>query len=108
MIKTFEAFKQEPKVGDYVICALNHTYNSRLEEYINFISVNIGRVIKINLNTQFKFKVKYNDTDYQKSRNPNNPNYPNNPSNWSLKGILFFSSNKEEMEIIIQANKYNL
>ena len=104
MIKLFEEYKKEPKVGDYVICTLSHMSNSRVE-YVNFISVNIGRVIKINLNTQFKFKVKYNDADYQKLIKLD---IPNNPSNWSLKGILFFSSNKEEMEIIIQANKYNL
>jgi hypothetical protein len=98
-IKRFESIKEDVKVGDYVIFKeISREYSP---EYLNFLCNNIGvikkirkkftRGIKIDVEFDKPFNTKYNDSGY-----------------FFTDEIEFISSNKEELQWILDAKKYNL
>jgi hypothetical protein len=107
-LKKYEQLKeQEPKIGDFVICTDNGITNDKnFESYLN---TNIGKIILIRDNDKDPYCVLYEDI----------------PSNFKVYAsivhdkirklikfnrdeIKYFSKNKEDLERIIIANKYNI
>lgn len=97
-----------PKRGDFVICNEGSSLdNWRLKKLQNFLATNIGRIVSDKLSSE-QFTVYYpnykDDLDLV--------NFFNNPSpgcRLMLEGeIEYFAETKEELEMIISANKYNL
>ena len=103
-IKTYEDLNiyKEPKIGDYVICTTNDTTSPGLKE---FLEQTIGKCI----NTNFNFLI----IEYQYV--PNEILYTNfDLTTGKIRrgvmkdDVLYYSPNKEELEIYLNANKYNL
>ena len=110
-LKTLETINDGPKIGDYIIVKSN----SPIYEINDFIENNIGQIFNI-----VKFKnSRYGNTYYTK--------YNNIPSEikvyfqylmlenklcyyrgYDSSSIIEYSKNKENLEIILQAKKYNL
>ena len=98
--KTYESINEdEPELGDYVICKESHEHEIVVQ---NFLSQNIGKIVE--MNKGYKYIVKYknipNDTKkyfiYQGTRG------------MDRNEIKYWSKDKEELESILNANKYNL
>lgn len=88
--KIFEAIHELPKEGDYVIVKNNKFKN------------NIGYVTKTRysrLPTMFRLDVKF-DTNFEK--------VVDNYSTIDIEDVTYWSENKEELEVFINSNKYNL
>ena len=120
-LKTYE-FKKEPKIGDYVI-----VYEKRGEIEVNdFYKNNIGRIVNLN-NNEYSDVAAYFDLDKEwdywiKFDIPKslfgevNHLKVEDYSNYFIKGvrpfdrkeIIYYSPNKEDLEVYIDANKYNL
>jgi hypothetical protein len=104
-IKTYEDINKEPQVGDYVIC---DDYFDKLTE---FEANNIGQITSIDddVDNGAPYNIKYNNIPYNIRTwffYNDDHNYGIRPM--SIEEIIFFSSNKEEVERYLQANKYNL
>jgi hypothetical protein len=98
-IKKFESNKDEPKIGDYVLTR-SKSWNHHLVTIANNkITNNIGKIINIgpksaitNSKIVKNYYVKHGNQDW-----------------WFIRDeIIYWSENKEELELILQANKYNL
>ena len=102
-IKTFEGLNnKEPKIGDYVICTTEDQTAPGLKE---FSEHTIGKCIK---NEIFVVTIQY---DYVPSEilYTNFDSTGKLPTRWMTKDdILYFSPNKEDLEIYIDSDKYNL
>jgi len=92
----------QPQVGYYVILnnLLNHRYNYDITQYI---TTHIGQVIVKSENNNYL--IKFNnvpdiDKDYDFALKNGWMDYKDN--------ILFFSKDKEKVEIYLNSNKYNL
>jgi len=100
-LKYFENI-EEPQVGDYVIC---EELSNLTPDICNFISSNIG-IIEYTKNDdgETSYYIKYEnvpeDIFFLTLRN--------NKRDMSREEIIHFSKNKEDLEYIINANKYNL
>jgi hypothetical protein len=90
-----------PKVGDWVICKSS---NDRDIELNQFLATNIGEVIMEDP-PEWDYEILYKDAPdwivdiahiYDKS------------IGFDREEILYWSKNKEELEYIVSANKYNL
>jgi hypothetical protein len=106
-LKKYESDNDEPKVGDYFIVTIfPKDYYS--EEYINFLKEHIGRIIRIdksyNVNNIAWILGKFLFTSDDSVQVKNSFNYV---QSFDFKHITF-SSNKEDLEAILQAKKYNL
>ena len=114
-IKTYEDLANNPEIGDYVIC----DEKGNDEEISDFEKNNIGRVVDYrtvyntnptfdSISTFFNIFVQYknvpneiyDDFDYHKRIA--------NCRIFSKKEIKYCSKNKEDLEIILQANKFNI
>jgi hypothetical protein len=123
-LKLFEDNKgyKRPKIGDYVICT---DYTKIEPDEKLFIENNIGQIISIDIaENPYKVKFKNIPKEYKTGRIstgnikvlsglPYNtfisPSFlENNCRYFNSKEILYFSSNKEDLKIIISAKKYNL
>ena len=109
--KIFESLNQgEPKIGDWVICELMQNISEIIpdnETLDTFISSNIGRIVRYeNLSdchsyyVRYKTKIPYNikkwfDVDIFKF-------------DFAREEIKYWSKNKNELELIVAAKKYNL
>lgn len=114
-IKTFENINI-PQVGDYVIMNFNANNFSLADnylytEYIEFVNNTIGKIIKIEYDRYDKYK--YIVTEYENV--PDSIRYHFNKDGYNkftdksdVRRISAFSRNKEDLEIILQAKKYNL
>jgi len=100
-----------PVIGDYVIC-----YEENMnDELSKFLSENIG-IIFLNFSDTCSEEIKYRDDSLVKYFNVPESikycfNYIDSSSSsriMSRKEIIYFSKNKEDLEIILTANKYNL
>jgi len=110
MIKVFEKFNneniEEPEIYDYVI--MKSSYG---EDINNFLCNNVGQITFIGADLQ-------NDNVYVVYPSSEIPKrlehyFRKHDKNVSLRifekhEILYYSKNREDLEIIIQANKYNL
>jgi hypothetical protein len=99
-LKLYENFNK-PEIGDYVIC--RSFYNNK---YLNiFLSENIGQIVIINDKSLYSYIVKYNSKDLKNLRTLfNNAGFRKFQEN----EILHFSKNKEDLELILSARKYNI
>jgi len=95
---------EEPVYNDWVICAEVLNTDKDLD---NFISNNIGKIVDIkyiyDINDD-QYTIKYDDVPYTLE-------YRFTKLNTRLmykNEIKYWSKNKEDLEIILQANKYNL
>lgn len=100
-VRTFESI-DKPRFGDYVICNETVWNNSFARE---FISSNIGQIVRINEKEEYPYVVKYENIptiiesgfiEIHKSRL------------FALNEILFFHKDKEMVKAYLQSNKYNL
>jgi len=91
--------EDEPKIGDYIIIK----YDSIVGNAYNFITNNIGKFIKYNSNRTFPYQIEFfnipNDIESY---------FNNNCRNYKYEEILYWSNNKEELELLIQSNKFNI
>ncbi len=127
-INTFEKWtlpffnKHKPKVGDYVICKVSF----RAEDLRKFIDNNIGIITKKrkpnlkwgeaefttyysvkydNIPEEFKRFFKSDDGSYHISNDEETFSGTNEVEE---NEIIHFSKNKEDLELILDTNKYNL
>jgi len=106
-LKTFENInthlrtqKEEPKVGDYVICKeIYSTYPDVKKFTIN----NIGTIISTSEPYPFVYLIAYENVPYNIKYY-----FENDTLYMSFKEIVEYSENKEDLEAILAANKYNL
>jgi hypothetical protein len=93
----------EPNVGDYVICT-NNFFNENLRE---FLQNNIGRIINGEKSSMDYYIVFYEDID-----DDLNKYFNELADGYEIpifeSEILYWNKNKEELQYIIDANKYNL
>ena len=108
-----EKFKEKPpidgpQVDDWVICTSqahkldpNNHQENELEMYIDFMSNNMGKIVSSKKLGVWNFDIYFE-------------NFPEELSGW-LNPVLFakdyidfHSPNKEDIEAILQANKYNM
>ena len=107
-LKTFENIKK-PQVGDYVLC-YEDAKDHNLKEFINN---NIGKISIIRDKGSYiecNYTIEYENipsiisnrfTNFKKGDKKNE-------RNMREEEIIFFSKNKEDVELYMQANKYNL
>ncbi len=90
MITKFKIFENinesEPKIGDYVICKTRSTDTIEFKKYVDN---NIGKIVD---NYLAYYYVKFKEKTYI----------------FTIGNILYWAKNKEDIEVLIQANKYNL
>jgi hypothetical protein len=92
----------KPQIGDYVIC--QEIFSRGLDEkhIINFLKSNIGQYVK-KQNTNNSYIVKYNKIPPElKIR------FIKGLRAFNESEIIHFSPNKEDLELILKTNKYNL
>jgi len=121
-IKTYENKNREPQIGDYVICEENIYQNIPDREkldYIleNFLNENVGKCINIitYLNDDI-YIIEYDNIplalyDYFKFKKNGTADIKFEMSKcrgMNRKEIIHFSPDKEDLEIMIAAKKYNL
>lgn len=116
--KLFENISQKLKIGDFVIC--KYYSNNDYQKLSDFISKNIGILMKKDGGDTVKveyFPISNEDKKifrkYRKDQGFDNPkskfNFsPDNYLIFDLDEVEYWSNNKEELETLIQANKYNL
>ena len=94
-LRTFEIDK--PQVGDYVL--MNSVSN--LQYVSEYILTHIGRITEIYYNGKYVI-VRYDAPPYLEA------NFKKGLRQFDIDFILHFSKNKEDLETIINSNKYNL
>ena len=102
-IKKFEMNEDKPSNGDYVICGGKYFSDSSFnKECLNLVINKIGIINNMtysysNLSCMIKYNLKKSDN-----------------INWSgnyfceLDDILYWSKDKEELELILKSNKFNI
>jgi len=95
--------KNEPKVGDYVIC-----YYSDNDVVNDTINNKIGIIVKINYDNNYPFKVKYNISYRDRSITREFKLKNSNSFEFNRSEIIHFSEDKDELEIILNSNKFNI
>jgi hypothetical protein len=104
-LKTYKQNTDEPQIGDYVIAV---TYVADLSDFVNN---NIGKIIR---QRQRKPGLPPIIEGYYKIQYQNIPpdiksDFFNDNSRLFLKkNIIHFSKNKEDLEIYLDQNKYNI
>lgn len=115
LFKIFESITTPPKIGDYVLIDSNLFHNYyRNELFCEYINSNIGQVIEIKI-TQDRFKFNENSVVVKFENIPKELSFfgdnffdRNNNRTCSISTLKCWSSNKEELETLITAKKYNL
>lgn len=101
--KIFEKLNELPKIGDYVLLDINN-YTSSPKIWQDFIKNNIGEIVEIDTEhggLSFIYKVKFE-------------NIPENVKDTFfihydyINSFLYWSSDKNELEMILNTKKYNL
>jgi len=96
-IKNFENSNIEPEVGDYVIA--HYIYTNSSNKTNNFMLNNVGRIVSIDNGKYiivYKQDIPFKHIKYARRISLTRDN------------IDYFSKNEENLEIIVQTNKYNL
>ena len=105
MITKFKLFetisKDEPEIGDWVVCNESELYS--YYDVINFTSNNIGKYIRYDTDFMGPYVIYYEEIPKTLEKY-----FSHNERNMSLDEIKYISKNKEELEYIIQTNKFNL
>ena len=113
--KIYEVYKEpnnwyaegEPKLHDYVILDINwHSHILKLDYFLNN---NIGQISKIKKDTKNRDNILYQIMYENPPEEFKRSYFQHNRFGYVyMAQIKHFSSNKEELEAIIDANKYNL
>ena len=102
-LKTYEAIKNQPLVGDYVICSENIINpNKEMRELIRFESENIGQLVEIYAG-EHDYKIKYENIPKFIGRN-----FDKNIRIFARSEIKYWAKTKEKLELKLQMDKYNL
>ena len=103
-IKTYEDVNNEPQIGDYVLCKQNEGFAKK--SINNIISKNIGKILSKFVDYYIVYydcfipeKLKYFFSNF------NGPKYSRLIKKYEIE---HFSSNKEDLEILLKLKKYNL
>jgi len=102
-IKTFENSKNTPEVGDYILANYDSIFDS-LKDLVDFMNNTIGVVANI---TSFNPYVKYDNVPINLKKYFNR-NGSKGIVDVSLDHILYFSKSKEEIEMKLNKNKFNI
>jgi hypothetical protein len=86
--KIFENISEQPKIGDFAIV-----------EYEFKNSYTIGTIIAINHDQNFPYRIEIKYTGLESG---------NFTDVYNMGEIFYWSSNKDELESVLQAKKYNL
>jgi hypothetical protein len=92
--KIFESVNELPELGDYVIVDSKVGFGS--EDLINFYKNNIGKIIKKNANNWY-------DVKYE-----NKLKLESGLHIVEISGLKYWSHNREELELILKKEKYNI
>jgi len=90
-IKKFEMNEGKPKSGDYVICDGKFTFDLDFGE---FIDANVGRITFPGFNTYYTVEYLYQNNLREYTIN--------------LENIKHWSSSKNELELVLNTNKFNI
>ena len=108
MITKFKIYERilehtDLKIGDYVIMK---TWNIKLKKFLN---QNVGEIVKFNDEMESVF-VKYNNIpeDLQVFFSCENPEIFDQTREFNIPQIVKISNNKEELEMFLNTNKYNI
>ena len=106
-IKTYENIDSEPKIGDYVICIDKGQDD---EEFIDFLSNNIGKIVSIGIKLyiSYDYVVQYEYIPEEIAYYFHTYNKNKNSRPMNINEIIEFSENKKDLEMYIDAKKYNL
>jgi hypothetical protein len=111
ILKFSESLKNSPVIGDYVICKTNEQDYDQASMKI-FLENNIGKVVKIYhgyFPTSSNYIIEYNNVPKKlKHRFTIISQFPNCVKTFFLDEILYWDNDKEKIEAMINANKYNL
>ena len=118
MITNFKIFESEekptlndPQPGDYVICTIQRNIIYDDERLESFLRNNIGKIDSFYQgNPNYFYRVRYNavvdfDIKYSRLRKIRKNKYE---YICEVEQILVWSKNKNDLDIKINANKYNL
>ena len=99
-IKTYEDVNiGKPESGDYVICK-----DSTDREISKFTKNAVGKMIKYDSEEEpFCYWIKYDKVPYDVAHK-----FTSNMRNFSREEIMHWSPDKEELEAILNSNKYNI
>lgn len=107
-IKKFELKKSDknrPHVGDYVLVYEKLSNGDEFDNiYNDFIQNNIGKINYIDTSKEFPFYIEYENIPEEIDEYFNEYN----EIRVTLKNLIYYSNNKEDVELQIKANKYNL
>ena len=117
-LKQYEELNDEPKIGDYIVAitfgilddpSVVNNLTDRVVDVILFMHDNVGKLIKITAGEN-KYMVRYDlPVEILNKFDPEVDNI-NSLGTFNLKptNILFWSNNKEDAELFMNAKKYNL
>ena len=98
-MKYFEMNQGSPEIGDYVIC------ETEFDNESIFTNDNIGKIINYDYNSNFPYAVTYDNIPF----NLSNGNYGGNEViTFNLTSIKYWSKDRNELEIILKSNKFNI
>lgn len=110
--ESIESEIKKPVKGDFVICTVTNFANdySLSRIFTDFINSNVGKVVGIDyMGKELNYFIRYENIPIE-LRNWFNSN-PSEPSSGFRRfedNILYFSSDREDCEIFLATNKYNL
>lgn len=112
-LKSFETINQKPKIGDFIICDKSiadwYKYKDTLN---NIISTNIGTVKNVARSSFGSYSIKYDNISEDEEKLIIDYCKDNDWTDHFIKidfnDIQYWSNDKKELEILINANKYNL
>lgn len=122
-LKYFESIEKYPEIGDYVICKDNESEDKDENdiEFENFLNHSVGMILDSNKEKNNFFKTitgkrfeNYSIPIYLiqfENELPEfikEPDFPENSLIFDENEIVVFSKNKDELEILLSAKKYNL
>lgn len=105
--KIFETISTQPNLGDYVIIDGADKY----DEFNDFVKNNVGRIIKVGREHGGNgkvFTVKFENIPERLTYQKLNFFYTDGTRKCTAQHFKYWSDNKEELESLISAEKYNL
>ena len=114
----YENFKKEPETGDYVICKEKSLIKD--VDVCDFISNNIGRIFhyinndeldEYSVSKDYRYIIKYDNVPANINkyfRGMEGFKQPEKSRRMSRDEIIYWSKNREDLEAILDAKKYNL
>ena len=106
-LRTYEKL-DEPQIGDYVVCMEELSSDKDSLSVIKFLTNNVGQFIIKNDNSIFKFFYLIKFENVPKRLSGKFFDGSKGCRRMSRDEILYFSKDKEDCEIFINAKKYNL